>query len=415
MDLVLISKYARVGSEKQPTRHFFFAKELAKRGHNITLIKSRSSFVSEHSKLDFFFEIHYEDNIKVITLNGPIIKRGFSLIRIFTWFQFEYYLFKYLKNCKSNFDVILVSSLSIFTFITGVWYKRRILKPLIIEVRDIYPLTLVEIGKFKRYNPLVIILNLIEKYGYSNADYIVSSLENLNKHIETRIKKNFKFEWIPTGADVSLYNQLDVIKFDLKYYNQISAIKSKGFFIIGYAGTIGKANSLEIIFNLAEKFQNNQKKVYFLFIGEGPMLEYYSLKYKHLENVMFNKFVSKNILSNYLSQCDILINSWSDSVLYEFGISPNKWNEYMFSERPFLLLYNYESKIFNEANCGWQVGTIDKDLIYNKILEIKLLSNEELKDIGMNGKNYLLNSLSYDQLTDKFEKIFEDVKINKIT
>ena len=237
----------------------------------------------------------------------------------------------------------------------------------------------------------------------------------LYQHIETRIKKNFKFEWIPTGADVSLYNQLDVIKFDLKYYNQISAIKSKGFFIIGYAGTIGKANSLEIIFNLAEKFQNNQKKVYFLFIGEGPMLEYYSLKYKHLENVMFNKFVPKNILSNYLSQCDILINSWSDSVLYEYGISPNKWNEYMFSERPFLLLYNYESKIFNEANCGWQVGTIDKDLIYNKILEIKLLSNEELKDIGMNGKNYLLNSLSYDQLTDKLEKILEDVKIKKIT
>jgi hypothetical protein len=409
MDLVLISKYARVGSEKQPTRHYFFAKELAKRGHNITLIKSRSSFVSEQKKFQFFFEIKYEDNIKVVTLNGPIIKRGFSLLRIFTWFQFEYFLFKYLKNCKSNFDLIIVSSLSIFTFVTGVWYKRRILKPLIVEVRDIYPLTLIEIGKFNRFNPLVIILDSIERFGYSNADYIVSTLEMLNNHVETRINKKFKFEWIPTGVDVSLYNQFDVVKFDLDYYNKIKSIKSNGYFIIGYAGTIGEANSLEIILNLAKRFQINQNKVYFLFIGEGPNLENYKLKYKHLENIMFHKFVPKNILPNYLSQCDILINSWSDSKLYRYGISPNKWNEYMFSERPFLLLHNYKSTIFSEAKCGWQIGTNDIKLIYNKILEIKEISDEELNDIGMNGKKFLLNSLSYVQLTNKFEKIFKDL------
>jgi hypothetical protein len=198
-------------------------------------------------------------------------------------------------------------------------------------------------------------------------------------------------------------------------HNKINVIKSNGYFIIGYAGTIGKANSLEIIFNLAEKFQINQKKVYFLFIGEGPMLEYYSIKYKHLKNIMFNKFISKNILPNYLSQCDILINSWSDSKLYEYGISPNKWNEYMFSERPFLLLHNYESKIFKEANCGWQIKTNDLELIYNKILEIKLLSNDELRVIGMNGKNYLLNSLSYSHLTNKFEKVLKYFKIEKNT
>ena len=62
---------------------------------------------------------------------------------------------------------------------------------MVFEIRDIWPLTLVEEGKYSRLNPIYCVLRLLELCGYKYADLIVGTMPNLKQHvIDSRIKKS---------------------------------------------------------------------------------------------------------------------------------------------------------------------------------------------------------------------------------
>jgi len=84
---------------------------------------------------------------------------------------------------KKRPNTIIVSSLSILTFLTGVVAMKIFRCQLIVEVRDIYQYTLVAFGKFSKNNVFVKILSWIEKVGFKHADYILSTLSSFEKFL----------------------------------------------------------------------------------------------------------------------------------------------------------------------------------------------------------------------------------------
>ena len=65
-----------------------------------------------------------------------------------SWLHFEWRLLRSDGNSLPRPDAIIVSSLSILTILNGLWIRRRYRTRLIFEIRDIWPLTLVEEGGF---------------------------------------------------------------------------------------------------------------------------------------------------------------------------------------------------------------------------------------------------------------------------
>jgi glycosyltransferase involved in cell wall biosynthesis len=299
---------------------------------------------------------------------------------------------------------MIVSSLSILTFLTGVFLKKWLRIPLVIEIRDIHPLTIVEVGKTSPYNPAVIMLKMVEKYGYKNADLIISPLSKADDHIRTVVKKPFQFYWLPQGVDLNFYDQprkelpADMIQ------------KKPGEFIIGYAGTLGKANAMDVIFEAAASIQHTHPYIKFIFIGDGPLKNNFREKYKTLRNIIFVPAVSKIDLQQLLDKVDIVINTWLDIPIYRFGINPNKWIDYMYAAKPILVAYSGYKCIIGEIGCGIVVPAENKEALVKGIIEFSEMAAGELTTMGKKGKDYLINELSYEALTAGLYKKLVEIR-----
>jgi len=401
-----ISKYASDPVYGFPGRQFFFSKYLIKKDLNVTLVSSRSNGNKKIPSFKFKNKLTYKfEGINGVILNGPIIDLGINLKRIISWIDFEIrMLFWAIFAKKEKPDLIIVSSLSLLTFLSGTILKFLFKCKLICEVRDIWPLTLIETKNLRKSNIIIRYLSHLEYTGYKYADAIVGTMGNLRSHI-CKINPIYcdKVAYIPTGFDPSFYamDEKALIEAD----NIFSQIPLKNF-IIGYAGAIGLANCIDEIINLAHRMK--EEPVTFLILGSG-VLKNKMIEIKNqlkLDNVIFGGFFPKNIIPYFLSRCDILIHlTLANESLYDYGVSPNKWIDYMYSGRPIVVALDGYRNIINEAECGVFVKAGDLDAMINAINCYRKLDKDDLDRIGKKGRDYLLKNLTYDILSDKYKSV----------
>jgi len=396
-----ISKYAVIPDDGNPTRQFFLSKYLTKEGYDTVLISSKSSGI-KNVKIKGVFRKKEIEGFKHILINGPEINLGFSIKRILSWIIFETLLFVSPVFCKlKKPDIVIVSSLSLLTVITGYIFKKIYKAKLIFEVRDIWPLSLVELKKMSENNIFVKFLASVEKFGYKKSDYIVGTMPKLDEHIKNTIKSNFNFTCIPMGYDPDFYKELRELPDEIK--NKLPENK----FIAGYAGSIGIANCINEIVEAAEKLEKKETNIFFAVLGEGALKKEFEERTQNMKNIIFLPKVPKEEVNDFLTSCDLLLNPWQDKKIYKFGVSPNKWIDYMYSARPIIVSYNGYKSIINEANCGEFIEANNVDLTAKIIVEYFKKEKEELKKTGENGRNYLEKNLTYNYLAKKYVSIFK--------
>ena len=413
MKILFVSKYASIKPLGKSSRQYLYSKKLVELGNEVMLVFSRSSYNNNIPKFKGLYKVFKEGRLISVMLNGPSIKQGINFKRIFSWLLFEVNLFLFFKRIASfKPNVVIISSLSILTFLFGVFIKKILKIPLIIEVRDIYPLSIVEVGGFSKKNPLVRFLSWVEKFGYKNADYIISSLENAKDHFEKVNKAPLNFKWLPMGFQKDIYVETPDKQTE-EIIAEIIKKKQAGKFIIGYAGSFGKANALNDLMEITQDEQIKSERISFIFIGEGPLKEGFIKKFTSNSTSFFPP-VQKKYLPIILSECDILVNTWLAKPIYRFGVSPNKWIDYMYSGRPILLALNSSSRIFNKADCGWQFAAENKLELKKNIMKAKNTDKKILDKLGLNGKRYLTTELSYDKLGKELETILKKVVVDNI-
>ena len=405
--IIYISKYALTPANGFSSRQFFISKHLSKNFYKVLLVSSfscgYSANINGYSKaVNGVFHKLY-DALEHYLIPGSEINLGFNLKRIISWAQFEWRVFKFLKKLEvdSN-DVVLVSSLSLLTIVNGIIIKRRTNCKLIFEVRDIWPLTLIQIGGMSRWNPLILFLSFIEKCGYQKSDLIVGTMPRLDLHIKSRIKGKFNFVYIPMGFDEETFIKS-------KREEKLKQCHLDGKFVVCYAGAVGTVNRVEDILEAASIVENMDDKIFFRIIGSGPLLNVLKHKYQHLSNVEFLPWLSKGNLNNELANVDLLLHPVPKESIYQFGISPNKWIDYMYSGKPILLSYDGQPTILHQANCVFDCSPENPHSMAKKIIQIKVMDIAELNKMGNDGKAYLIENLSYDKLAKSFIKKIEEL------
>lgn len=379
--------------------------------NEVLLVGSRST-LGKVPEIKGLYRSKKMGRMESVTLNGPQISLGFNFKRVWSWIIFEFNLFRFRNKIKAfKPDVVIVSSLSILTFLYGVFLKKWLKVPLVLEIRDIYPLTLVEVGKYSPNHPAVKVLGWVEKFGYKHADLILSTLPNASEHIGNVIKKPFRFKWIPMGVDPEYLVNED----QPHLAEQILGPKKGGEFRVGYGGTLGVANALELLFETAEEFENSYPQIKFIFIGDGPLKPGFQEKYGHLSNIRFIPPVKKRELQPLLQEMDILINPCLDVPIYRFGVSPNKWMDYMHAARPLLVAYSGKKCIIDEAGCGIFVEANNKEKLKEGILQFFHTDPAELTEMGARGKAYLYKKLTYKALAEDLNESLNNLLYSTAT
>jgi len=381
------------------TRHYDFAKELVKRGHNVTIVASSFHYskykeMKHYGKRKHLHEVI--DGINFIWIKTPSYF-GNGIGRVNNMLAYAFHVIQILPklNLKKP-DVIVGSSVHLF----AVWAAYKLAKKykvsFVMEVRDLWPQTLIDMG-ISKWHPFVILLGKLEKFLYKKADKIISNLPFAYEYIE-KIVPQKKVIWISNGTDVS----------SIKYIPREKNDK----FIVTYTGAIGVANNLQILLDVAMRFRN-KKNIYFKIIGEGPEKEklIHFAQINKLTNVFLEGAVAKKKMSKILEQSDVLFFHLKDSPVFNYGISSNKLFDYMASGRVVLFSANTRNNPIKEAAVGYTIAPNNLDKLETTISEIYELSFEERKNIGKRLREHVEKNYSIPILVNKLENVLKEVLV----
>ncbi len=403
--LWIINEYAGSPHHGMVFRHYYLSKELVKRGYNVYIITaSYSHLYYNKPEIKEDFTIENIDGVNYVWVKVPQYKSAHDKKRVLKWFIFTFKTYFNLPIDKlSKPDYILNSSPAPFPIISGYKWAKKFKAKLLYEVRDIWPLTLIEIGGFSQNHPFIKLMEWFEKFAYKKADKVISVLPLAWKHMEKQGMDRNKFVYIPNGVDPEDYNINEPLP------KEIEEKIPKDKFIVVYTGTIGKANALEYLIEAACKLKD-YKDIVFLIVGKGMGENNLKSKVKDLEldNVIFLPPVKKTQVHSVLKLIDVCYIGLRNEKIFEFGVSPNKLFDYMYAGKPILYAINSGNRPVEEANCGASVDAENPDAIANGILKLYNLSQEERSKLGENGKNYVLKYHTYKYIADKCEEVLDE-------
>jgi len=320
------------------------------------------------------------------------IKRIFSMLV----FMLKIIFFKFPKEEKP--DLIYASSPHLFAALGALIQAKRNKCKFVLEVRDLWPETFVQIGVIKRNGIIHKFFLIIEKYLYKNADKIV----NLDPFFDYMISIG-----INTDKIVYLSNGVDLEEFDKKQSLGINLDKNK--FNITYTGAIGIANNLEPIIDLAKLVSD--KNIMFNIVGYGPLKNFLMerVESENIKNIKFYDPIEKEKVPEVLRQSNVLILSVLPLELYQYGASFNKLFEYWASSKPILFFGNIKPDYIKESNSGISVTTNSIDDLKNACLDLYNMSEVDRLELGKNGRKYVEDNFDWKNLVNKVDKVFDEL------
>jgi glycosyltransferase involved in cell wall biosynthesis len=302
-------------------------------------------------------------------------------------------------NLLGKPEIIIVSSMPIFPIISG-WYLKKKLKAkkLFFEIRDLWPLTPMYLKGYSKYHPMVLLMSWVEKFGYRKADKIISLLPNAHTYINKISKNDSKFCWIPNGIDEDL---LITEKLELGIIDTIPKDK----FIIGYTGTMGMANALEYLIE-ATTLLKSDAKIHFVFVGNGYLKPALVKQVKNQTNVTFIAKINKNQVQHMLSFFDVCFVGRNKSPLFDYGVSSNKFFDYMLANKPIISSSNKIKDPVELSGCGLIVEAESAIAIADGILHFHKLSEKDRQEIAKKGFDYVKKYHNFKYLSNLYEEMF---------
>lgn len=397
-----INQYSSTPETAMGGRHYYLAQELAKKGHQVYVIAGRYSHLLRNPKQfeEQYFIEEIIPNFSFVWVNLPEYQEAHSKQRVLNWFKFSWLLRNMSNVIPAKPDVILYSSPSLIGYLGAKYLANKFRVPFIFEVRDIWPLTLMELGGHSSKHPFIKFMQWVEDRAYKKADYVFSNLYNAVEHMQTRGLDSSKFHWIPNGVSLEEVSQKQPL--NAETLSQLPQNK----FIIGYTGTIGVANAIDDLIEAAKILSSNLQ-LHFVLVGSGKEKENLIKKVQSLklQNITFIDAIPKKQIQSMLEQFDICYIGWQKNSLYRFGIAPNKLPEYLYAGKPIIHAFSGKGDIVQQAQAGITIEAEDPEAIVGAVQQLYNLTAEQRQQLGSNGKQFVLQHLEYAMIAEKLENI----------
>jgi len=392
------------------TRQYDFAKELERKGYQVTIFTASFSYM-EHRDTKLFddksWKIENIDGVKFVWFKSfPFQKNDWRrVINIIDISMRSFWLG--LRICRLNNeitppDVVIGFSVPLIQPLAAYYVARSFKSKYIIEVGDLWPQTIVDMGVISKNNPIVKLLYAIEKFLYLRADKIITALPFAEEYIGSLsidIVKKEKIVWIPSGIDI-------------RKYQNIKGKTSTDQFKVIYLGAHGPSNALDILLDAAKiVYEEGYQNIYFVLIGDGSEKKELIL-YRNklgLSNVEFQDPVPKSQVTQVLADADACVYTYRNLGLLKYGINPNKLFEYAAASKPIIFVSNAPNNIVKEAQCGISIDPGDPKKLAEAVIYLYKMPTEERLAMGRRGFQYIRKHYDLQVLGNKFEKVIVEV------
>lgn len=379
------------------TRAYNLAKGLLANGVNVTVIAGFPHYPTgnvpkEYRKKALVLEqLH---NMKVIrTFVPPLASKGFTK-RLLLFISFIISSIFPLPLI-GRVDGVFASKPQILSIFPAVLYSMVNRCPIILNVDDLWPEALYDLGMLKSNIPRKV-GEFIAKVAYSLA-YAITPISQsyveiiVNKY---RIRRS-KVAVIPGGVDLSLFP------------SNVSMINNIGGFKVLYIGGFSPAYNFEQALKAAKLLEGEKIRIILQGGGEMAPLIRKRIKELDLQNVeLVERIVSREEVAKILMDADVLLLPLSGLENIEKGIS-SKLYEYQAAGKPIICCSSGMSgRYISDTGSGLVVEPGDYAGLARSIIYLKDNSGNAV-GFGEKGRKYVENNLSIEKIGLKMKEILE--------
>ncbi|MCC7119370.1 MAG: glycosyltransferase family 4 protein [Anaerolineales bacterium] len=398
MHILIIHQAFASLNEPGGTRHFEFARLLASRGHQVTVIASPVSYLTGGQTRR---EAEQVNGVRILRAEVYQAHHKSFFHRLLAFFSFMLSSF-WIGLGVRRVDVVWGTSPPIFQGVTA-WLLARVKgAKFLFEVRDLWPQFAIAVGVLK--NPRLIAMSeWLERFLYRRADRVMVNSPGFIEHVQARGAKRAVL--IPNGADPAMFdpNQNGAA------FRESNGLKDK--FVALYAGAHGLSNDLIVVLECARLLENTNVQIVLLGDGkEKPALQA-AAKRLNLFNVTFLPPVPKHKMAEALAGADACIAILKPIEAYKTTY-PNKVFDYMAAGKPVILAIDgVIREVVQTAHCGLytQPGNA---LEMARALRILRDNPEYGREMGLLGRKYLEQNFSRTALGEKLLEMLGELSEN---
>jgi colanic acid biosynthesis glycosyl transferase WcaI len=300
-------------------------------------------------------------------------------------------------------DVVLATSPQLLCGAAGAAVASLKRKPFVLEVRDLWPESIVAVGALPRQHPVIKGLEVVEKTLYRAADHIVVVTDAFEENLAKRGVSRRKMSIIKNGVDLTRF----------KAAPRETALRAKlgwsGKFVCAYVGTHGMAHGLDAVLDAAKALLADDR-VRFLFVGEGAERARLQRRIddEGLANVTMLGVLPRDAMNEVYATADLCLVPLRKSELFTTVI-PSKIFEIFAMARPILLSVDGEARTIVERAEGGRF--VPPEDVAQMVTGISYYVNNagEAMQAGRRGESFVRREFDRSSLAADYLRILERV------
>ena len=284
--------------------------------------------------------------------------------------------------------------------------RRLAQAKLVYEVHDLWPASPIELSGMAPWHPFIQLCQKAENDAYRDADVVVSMLPKVADHMQQHGLDLRKLHIVPNGISPDEW-QAGGAPLSVEFQAQLDALKAPGRTLVGYAGSHGLPNALDVLLDAAALVRHEP----FVFVLVGGGHEKARLAQRAategLHNVHLFAPIPKAQIPALLAQFDMAYIGWQRVPIYRFGIAPNKLMDYMMAGRAVLHSVDAGNDPVAEAGCGITVAPESPGAVAQGLRQLAACTADERHAMGARGRAFVLAHHTYPVLAQRFIEALE--------
>lgn len=301
-------------------------------------------------------------------------------------------------------DVVIATSPQLLTVVAGWWLAKVKRAPLVFEVRDVWPESVIEVGAL-RAGWITWALKALAARLYRDCHHIVTVGEGYRRRLmRDYAAPSEKIDVVTNGVD------LDFFLFDPRQRESERMARGwDGRFVVLYLGTHGMAQGLATVLEASGRLRH-RSEILFVFVGDGaekPMLEKLAAD-RRLENVLFLPTQPKDAVVGLYAAADVCLAPLRKKELFA-EVLPSKLFEIMAMRRPILCSVAGDAwEEVRRAGAGWFVEPENPDQLARAI-EALADDPEARHKMGDGGRQHVERFFSRAALARRYLQILDRI------
>jgi len=239
------------------------------------------------------------------------------------------------------------------------------------------------------------------------ADRVVSPLPNIGLYLSDRHFPDKLSSYIPNGIDAPS-----------NWEREDHTTPKRGSFTFMYLGSHGYGNGLETLLSAFDKAsqQTSTVKASLRLIGDGPRkkkLMDFAKTLSSSESITFEDRIPRSQVMGRAQEADCLVASLANMPVLRYGISPNKFFDYMLAARPIICAAPSGLSPIEEAGAGLTVEPGDESGLCQAMTEMLAAGDEKRIQMGLQGRDYVLKHFTYHDLAARLAGILKSLVVEQ--